>query len=187
MSDTDYDVEAVKKEYVGKVLRTSVGRYPVEYDPIRRHCHMAHDLNPLFLDPEFAKNEGPYGGVISPPVFIGYFAGGGIWPPGPNFPTKDGSKPRVSAGVPTPGDLGINMGVEYEFLIPARVGDKLKSVSKVADVFVKPIRLDPEAVWVVTETTTTNQHDEVVMKFRNTVLIHRSPEQVAAQSTAAGH
>lgn len=173
----DYDLDAVRIEWIGKLISDSSGRYPVEYDPIRRHCHMVGDLNPTFLDPEAARN-GPYGAVISPPSMLPtYFAAGGPWPP-LDIPDIDSDGPLFTFGVPTPGDRGINMEVEWEFIEPIRVGDVLRLELRVADVFKKPISLDPHAIWIVVETSFMNQHDTVVAKWRNTMLIHRSPEQV---------
>jgi acyl dehydratase len=57
-------------------------RYPIEYDPIRRFCHMSDDTNPLFLDPEYA-HQTKHGEVLCPPLMItrpGY-GGNGAWPP----------------------------------------------------------------------------------------------------------
>ena len=50
----EYDIEAVRAEWIGRKTPLYHGRYPVEYDPIRRYCHMVEDDNPLFLDPEYA-------------------------------------------------------------------------------------------------------------------------------------
>ena len=77
----DYDPDAVRAEWIDKLISEAHGRYPVEYDPIRRHCHMVGDLNPAFLDPSVA-NEGPYSAVIVPPSMLPtYFAASGPWPP----------------------------------------------------------------------------------------------------------
>ncbi len=65
----DYDVDAVRAEWTGQVISTSEARYPVEHDPIRRHCHMVGDNNPLFLDPEAAAR-GPHGAVVVPPSML---------------------------------------------------------------------------------------------------------------------
>lgn len=174
----DYDLEAVRKEWIGKLISEASGRYPVEFDPIRRHCHMVGDLNPAFLDPEAAK-AGPYGAVISPPSMLPtYFAAGGPWPP-MEIANIETDTPLFTFGVPTPGDRGINMEVAWEFLEPIRVGDVLRLQLHIADVFKKPIRLDPHAIWIVVETSFMNQHDAVVAKWRNTMLVHRSPEQVS--------
>lgn len=173
----DYDLDAVRHEWIGKLISQATGRYPVEFDPIRRHCHMVGDLNPAFLDPDVAAT-GPYGAVISPPSMLPtYFAAGGPWPPQPRDSTETDT-PLFTFGVPTPGDRGINMEVEWEFLEPIRVGDVLRLELRIADIFKKPIKLDAHAIWIVVETSFMNQHDAVVAKWRNTMLVHRSPEQV---------
>lgn len=172
MAEADgYDIEAVRREWIGKASEVTPGRYPVEYDPIRRHCHMVEDTNPLFLDPAFAAQT-RYGAVIAPPVMVDYFAGNGAWP-------------RAAEAVPvlrppTRGDRLINLNQTMEFLKPVRVGDHLSRQTVVADVYEKPIRLDPKAVWTVMETRITNQHGELVATIRNTLLTHRTPEAVAA-------
>lgn len=169
----DYDIEAVRADWIGRKTERRRGRYPVEYDPIRRHCHMVDDDNPLFLDPDFAAGTS-HGGVIAPPVLAGYFAGNGVWP------SLD--EPNVMGDVPTRGERLINMNVAWEYHAPVRVGDWLSSESEVVDIFEKPIRLDPKAVWIVTERRIYNQRDELVATNRNTLLTHRRPEVVAADS-----
>ena len=184
----DYDLDAVRAEWIGKVLSpsTSAARYPVEYDPIRRHCHMVGDTNPLFLDPVEAAR-GPHGAVVVPPSMLPvYFAGGGPWPrPVPREDRGTGSRPGFTFGVPTPGDRGINLSVEWEFPEPIRVGDRLRLESRIADVRQKPIKLDPKAVWIVLEARIFNQHDTLVATWRNTVVVHRSPQQVADDERTA--
>jgi acyl dehydratase len=171
-----YDIEAVRREWIGRKSEPSVGRYPVEYDPIRRHCHMVEDTNPLFLDPDFAAST-RYGGVIVPPVMTDSFAGRGVWPPATE-------RPHLTRLVPTRGDRLINLNQTMEFLRPVRVGDRLSSQMEVIDVYEKPIRLDPRAVWIVTETRVTNQDGELVSTTRNTILTHRTPQEIAAAGDA---
>ena len=167
----DWDLEQVRKEWIGKETDKTPGRYPVEYDPIRRHCHMVGDTNPLFLDADYAKAQG-YRDAVCPPTLVSYFAGQGIWPPSAEGPGM--LRPL------TPGNRFINMSNEVEYLKPVCVGDRLSVRSRVADVFVKGIRIDPEAVWTVTERIVSNQMGEDVVIERNTLLTHRSPEDVAA-------
>lgn len=181
--DGPYDIEAVKREWIGHSQgRGALGRFPVEYDPIRRFCRMVRDTNPLFLDPEYAK-DGPYGEVIVPLPFVTSFSGG----PPPRPPSGEAPAPRGFSAmmIPTPGDRYINMGVGYEYLKPVRVGDRLASETVITDIFMKPIRLDPKAVWVVTENRITNEDGELVAIWRNTMLSHRTPEEVEADPETA--
>ncbi|BBY12531.1 hypothetical protein MMARJ_32710 [Mycobacterium marseillense] len=178
----DYDIDCVRSDWIGVVVDRSEGRYPVEYDPIRRYCNMIHDLNPLFLDPEVARS-GPYGEVIAPGPLLPYFAGGGPWPRKPKSGVR---RPGWTYGVPTPGDRGINLEVAWEYRRPVRIGDRLSSETRIADIFFKPIKIDPQAVCIVTERRFTNQREQFVAACRNSVLVHRSKRQIAAEGSDGG-
>jgi acyl dehydratase len=174
-----YDIEAIRRKYVGFETAKARGRYPVEHDPIRRHCHMVDDNNPLFLDPEYARNTA-HGAVLCPPSgwLALYFASLGPWPAAfePLFPI-----------VPTPGKRIVNMSQEVEWFGRIKVGDHLSVVRRIVDVYQKAISIDPEAVWIVAEVEITNQRDEKVCVIRNTMLTHRTPQEVAAaEQEAAG-
>ncbi len=170
-----YDLETVRREWIGRKTEVVPGRYPVEYDSIRRHCHMVEDTNPLFLDPEYGKAS-EWGAVIAPPVMTRYFAGAGVWPP-----TSSDQMATLTRAIPTRGVRMINLNTEWEYLLPAKVGDHLASQTEVTDIYEKSIRLDPRSVWIVTETRITNQHGELVAVGTNTLCTHRTPEQVEAE------
>ena len=167
----EYDIEAVRRKYIGFETAPARARYPVEYDPIRRHCHMVEDNNPLFLEPDYAGGTA-HGAVLFPPSgwLALYFASLGPWPAvfEPLFPV-----------VPTPGKRIVNMSQEVEWFSRVKVGDHLSVKRRVADVYQKAITLDPEAVWIVAEAIITNQREETVCVIRNTLLTHRTPEEVA--------
>jgi len=167
-----YDIDAVRKKYIGFETAKARGRYPVEYDAIRRHCHMVDDNNPLFIDLDYAQRTA-IGAVTAPPSgwLALYFASLGPWPAvfEPLFPI-----------VPTPGKRIVNMSQEVEWLTRIKVGDHLSVTRRVADVFQKGISIDPEAVWIVAEVVITNQREERVCTIRNTLLTHRTPDEVAA-------
>jgi acyl dehydratase len=169
-----FDIDEVRASWMGKVVAESTGRYPVEHDPIRRYCHMIGDLNPLFLDAEVAGS-GPHGAVIAPLPFVTYFAGNGPWP---RRTAEVGSVRGFTFGIPTPGTNGINLGTSWEYRAPARVGDRLRAQVSIRDVFIKPIKLDALAVWIVSETEIRNQRDEVVVVSTNTVVVHRAPHEI---------
>jgi acyl dehydratase len=169
-----YDIEAVRAKYIGFETARARGRYPVEHDTIRRHCHMVEDNNPLFIDPAYAATT-QHGACLAPPSgwLALYFASLGPWPAAfePLFPI-----------VPTPGKRIVNMSQEVEWSARIRVGDHLSVVRRIADVFQKGISIDPAAVWVVSDVIITNQREETVCTIRNTFLTHRTPEEVAAAS-----
>lgn len=164
-----YDVEDVRRQYVGFETAQTKGRYPVEYDAIRRHCHMVDDNNPLFLEPEYAEGTS-HGAVLCPPSgwLALYFASLGPWPAvfEPLFPI-----------VPTPGKRIVNMSQEVEWSARIKVGDYLSVRRRIADVFQKAVSLDPEAVWIVAEAIISNQRGEEVCIIRNTLLTHRTTEE----------
>jgi acyl dehydratase len=168
----EYDIEAVRAKYIGFQTAKARGRYPVEHDPIRRHCHMVEDNNPLFIDPAYAAQT-EHGAVLCPPSgwLALYFASLGPWPAvfEPLFPI-----------VPTPGKRIVNMSQEVEWFAPIKIGDHLSVVRSIADVYQKAIQVDAEAVWIVAEAEITNQRDEKVCVIRNTMLTHRTPAEVAA-------
>jgi acyl dehydratase len=85
---------------------------------------------------------------------------------------------RFTYGVPTPGDRGLNLSTAWSYLVPVGVGDHLRAEVVIDDIFMKPVRLDPAAVWIVTRTDISNQDAETVVQSRNTVLVHRSPTEV---------
>ena len=167
-----YDIEAIRQKYIGTEIATARGRYPVEYDAIRRHCHMVDDNNPLFLDPEYAQST-EHGAVLCPPSgwLALFFASQGPWPAvfEPLLPI-----------VPAPGKRIVNMNQEVEWFARIKVGDHLSVRRRVVDIYQKGISIDPEAVWIVAEAVITNQRDETVCVIRNTLLFHRTPEEVAA-------
>ncbi|MCY3557051.1 MAG: MaoC family dehydratase N-terminal domain-containing protein [Chloroflexi bacterium] len=169
-----YDIESVRGEWVGRKSPVVRGRYPVEYDSIRRHCHMVEDTNPLFLDPEYGA-QSEWGAVIAPPVMTRYFAGAGVWPP-----TSDEGI-TLMRQVPTRGERNINLNTEWEYLQPAKVGDHLSTQTEVIDIYEKSIKLDPRAVWIKTEMRITNQDGELVAVGTNTLCTHRTPEQVESE------
>lgn len=169
MGKTPEEILQEARDLIGTEQPPGSGPYHVEYEPVRRYCHMVDDANPLFIDPEYAAKT-KWGGVICPPFALELFAFAGPWPPCPDQP----GFPLV----PSPGNRNINMGQEWELLKPVRIGDRLTFTHRVADVYIKPIRLDPKAFWTVVETIYRNQMGEVVAIRRNNLIQHRTPEEV---------
>jgi len=157
-----YDVKTVKREWEGHETALAWRRYPVEHEPIRRHCHMIDDANPLFIE------EGR-----CPPVMVDFFASQGPWP------AADFDILGLIRRIPTPGDRLINLNQEFEWFLPVRVGDRLGIRHKVASIHQRSTRLDPLSVWIRTETTIVNEREQVVARRTNQILVHRTPEEIA--------
>jgi acyl dehydratase len=151
-----WDLEAVRRAWEGHETPLAWGRYPIEHDPIRRHCHMVDDTNPRFLE----RGE-------CPPVMVDYFAAGGAGPD-----TEPDILPLVRR-IPTPGDRLVNLGHEFEWFRTARVGERLGARHRVLAIEVRPTRLDPLSVWIRTATTIVNERQEVVATRLNQIMVHR--------------
>lgn len=148
--------------------------YPVEHEPIARFCAMSDDDNPLYLDPEYGKRS-KYGATIAPPLSLAF----GLLRRGAGGQMGRASEaPRPT--LRTLGNRAINLGTEWEFFKPVKVGDRIFISTRVAEFYIKPIRLDPLAMWTRTETIYRNQHGEIVAIQSNLGLRHRTPEEVAA-------
>jgi hypothetical protein len=164
-----YDVKAVKRQWEGYETGRQWGRYPVEHEPIRRHCHMLEDTNPRFLE----EGHCPPVMVHCPPVMVDYFASLAPYPPADYdiFP--------VIRNIPTPGDRLINLNQEFEWFLPVKVGDRLGASHKVVAIHQRGTKLDPLSVWIRTETTIVNRREELVARRINQILVHRTPEEIA--------
>lgn len=160
-----YDLDAVRRGWEEHETPLAWGRAPVEHDPIRRHCHMVEDRNPRWLE----RGE-------CPPVMVDYFASAGGWPGG------EGDILPLIRAIPTPGDRLVNLGHEFEWERVVRVGERLGARHRVAGIEVRPTRLDPESVWIRTETTIVDAREQPVARRWNQIMVHRVPEQVAGEA-----
>lgn len=90
------------------------------------------------------------------------------WPP----PTGGGQGSKLAS-------LGLDLlkilhaGQEYEYLGEIKVGDTLTTRSVISDVYEKEGKAGGTMLFVVSETTFTNQHSEDVLKSR-TILVQTS-------------
>jgi acyl dehydratase len=163
----DWDLEGVRRAWEGHETPLEWGRYPVEHDPIRRHCHMVDDGNPRFLE----RGE-------CPPVMVDYFAAGGAGP---------GAEPDVLPlvrRIPTPGDRLVNLGHAFEWRRTVQVGERLGARHRVLAIEVRPTRLDPLSVWIRTGTTIVGERQDVVATRLNQIMVHRAPAEAGAGGPA---
>ena len=165
------------RKLIGRETEPVLFPYPVEHETIRRYCMMVDDENPLFLDPDYAKQT-KYGAVLYPPFApVGVMSQGS---PGLAARTFGGESKKTSLLPPTPGSYFMNMSMEWEWFKPIIVGDRLTTKTRLGDVYIKPIRIDPKAFWIVLELHFANQIGEAVCLVKNILLNHRSPDEITA-------
>jgi acyl dehydratase len=159
------------KNLVGKVFSTSI--FEIEKESIRRFADAVGDRNPLYRDEEYA-GKSRYGSIIAPPGYIS-----SVW----FWEDTSGKNPAVK-GLKYPGLLGlmlalaeagyrsvIDSGIDYEFFQPVRAGDTIKSEAVIKDIRERKSE-DGNLIFLITDTTYTNQNGEDVAKTRWTT-IHR--------------
>lgn len=134
-------------------------RPPVTAEQIARYAYAADDVNPLYLDEDAAKN-GPHGGVVAPPLFVGV----------PSFkptslsqlrddglPSSEGDPLRP----PIPSSRTRLVGSDFTFLRRVRPGDILTRQSHLADIYEKEGR-SGKMLFTVRETRYTDQSGATV-------------------------
>jgi 3-hydroxybutyryl-CoA dehydratase len=96
---------------------------PVEFEItpelVEKYCSAMQDNNPIFVDSDATRDRG-FGGSIAPPTIVCIYA----------IPSAllSGFNPKV---IPPPGNIHFRQ--EYEFLTPARVGDRIQVKSVVVN------------------------------------------------------
>lgn len=123
--------------------------FEIERGAIRRFAEAIGDPNPLFNDEQEARHT-RFGGMIASPTFMRSL--------GIEF-----------LDVPVSATRALDGGSEWEYLVPIRPGDRITVVSKVADIRETEGRLGP-MVFIVAETSYTNQFDELCVIQRTTTI-----------------
>ncbi|MDH6293297.1 FAS1-like dehydratase domain-containing protein [Rhodococcus opacus] len=161
MTTTENTTPDLSSEY-GKMsdsavarLRNRIGRvYPIE-DPYIRYVnqdsitHIARclgDMNPLFVDPDYAAKT-RWGKLIAPPALF-YAVAWGSW--------------DLRRGQGLPGVHGLHSGDEWQYFKPVYDGDKLHATKSLVKADEKPGRFASKMLLQVDEIKFYNQNDELV-------------------------
>ena len=142
---------------ITKQMRDAIGvdsaaaTYAVEAGAVRRFAEAIGDPNPLYRD-ERAAREGPHGGIIAPPTFLR----------------------AVDTGIPDPQELAslhriLDGGSEWDYHEPVRVDDTITALTRITSVRERAIDVG-QAVFLVGETTYTNQSGRTVARQRFTFI-----------------
>ena len=153
--------DEVKAKFLGKTDEPEV--LEVEKGSAKRYAVAVADLNPHYLDEEYARAT-KYGGLVAVPGFFG-------WParqPSPVFPQimSDMMDALAQAGFP---DI-LDGGSDFEFLIPVRPGDVLVASRTITDMFSRAGGGGRQMAFFVLETKFTNQNGQVATKLRQTII-----------------
>ena len=129
---------------------------------ILRFCYAVGDMNPLYLDEEFAKSSS-FGRTVAPPMFFDI-------PTLPEYPLdqlREDGLPRTGLGPPLKATQAMAGGNEVEFFKPIRVGDRITRVSSIAEIYEKEGR-SGTLVFTVYEHRYSNQEGDLVAVERMT-------------------
>lgn len=153
-------------------IRAMVGQEVVSHAPeevstssIRRFAMAVGDANPLYVDEEYAKKS-KYGGIIAPPVYLTAVNHDAF--------AEIGDDGRLKSRIKLPPPLNrlARGGNEFEFFQPARPGDALTIKRKITDIFQKEGK-SGGLVFVIYETSYTNQKDELLAINRETLIFFK--------------
>jgi acyl dehydratase len=136
---------------------------PIDKTTIIRYVQATSDSNPLYTDEEYAKGTA-YGGIIAPPNFIF-----DVIPTG----TEIGDDGRDLTRIALPGFRVARGGNEYQFLEPARPGDMITRKRKIVDVFERDSKKVGKIIFIVYDTTYSNQDARVLGINRETLLFFK--------------
>jgi acyl dehydratase len=156
---------------VGVVRQVSESSGPVNEAMIRYFASASEDANPAYWNEEFAR--GQWGGVVSPPSMLLHWVLPPPWSPGD--PSGGHLAPPIlMARVPLPGDTVINISVDYSYLRPVRVGERLRMVEELVEVSPEKTTRLGTGHFVTTSATFSVQNDEIVATQTNVLFRYRS-------------
>jgi acyl dehydratase len=137
------------------------GKEVIDRTAIRQYAQAISDLNPLYIDEEFAKKS-EYGGLIAPPTFI--------FDVSHDLFAEVGEDGRDLSGVTIRGLNAVRGGNEYQFLEPARPGDIINRRRKITDIYEKEGKKAGKILFIVYETSYTNQKEKLLGVCRETMM-----------------
>lgn len=141
-----------------------VGTEIIDKSVVRRYAQAIEDLNPLYLDEEYAKKSS-YGEIIAPPTFIFDVVN--------NIFSEVGEDGRGLSRIAIPGFRLARGGNEYQFFQPARIGDRIDQKRKIIDVYEREGKTVGKIIFVVYDITYTNQEGEVLGVNRETIMFFK--------------
>ncbi len=134
---------AIDKKFIGKEYKPIT--YVVGQEKIKEYALAVKDLNPLYIDPEFAKKS-KYSSVVAPPMFVVVYA------------------KEVMDNLFSDRELNLNMArlvhgeQEFNFHKVVKANDVIKTTGKIKNIYEKG-----NNDFVELETKSYNQNNELVV------------------------
>jgi acyl dehydratase len=137
-------------------------------EPLIRHwCEATEDVNPLYLDDEYARSHG-FTGIVAPPAMNMTLSIPYRWP---RSETAEGASPmhftlKKLMNLP----VGVIVDIETDYLRFIEVGDRLVLSSRLVSISArKKTRMGEGYFWVI-ESIARNQRGDVVTRSRTTMF-----------------
>ena len=149
-----------------------VSSFPIGQSDIRKWALAVYYPDPpprLFWDAEHAATT-RYGGMVAPEDFnpFAWLTTRGPRPAGEDIASTSSHEARLGIA-PPPVRFGLNGGTESEFGVRMRPGDEITSVTRLHSYTEREGRLGV-MLFTITESTWTNQSDELVKVVRQTSI-----------------
>ncbi len=146
----EINIEEMKKA-IGKP--TGSATIEIEKGMIKKFAESLEDPNPLWQDEEYAK-KARFGGIVAPPGLL-------------MAAMMLGERAPLPFAMPMARIL--DGGGEWEYFKPMRPGDVLTVASKLHDIREREGKMG-KMLFMVTETTWTNQNNELVARALGTLI-----------------
>ncbi len=136
---------------------SGVFTYEVDRKWIAEFVSAFQDPNPLWVDEEYAKQEGRFGALIAPPTFFAALD---------PVERRDLRLDEWVEAIPYKDTGGGNAFNEVEYFAPIRAGDSIRVEVTYTDIFEREGRTG-RLLFRVRENVFTNQRGELVARVRN--------------------
>ena len=144
-------MEQLDRSVIGR--KSKPAKNLIERGAIRRFAEAIGDLNPLWVDEEYAGKT-RHGGIVAPPT----------------FPVSLQVGSNVREGLPIDLKKILHGEMEFEYLRPLRAGEVITCSAEIVDFYTKEGKSGVMS-FLVTETRGVDERGELVYKFRSTTVI----------------
>lgn len=142
---------AIDKKFIGREYKPTT--YVVGQEKIKEYALAVGDLNPLYIDVEFAKKS-KFGSIIAPPMFVVVFARDAM------FNLFDDNELKINMPKLVHGEQ------EFNFHKTVKANDTIKTTSKIKNIHDKN-----NNNFIELETKSYNQSNELVVEGIWTFII----------------